>query len=122
MSSEVYGSGLEPAELDIIIPRGGVLDHIMTYKVDNVPVDITGWTVHSTIKYRYSDSTPAASPVGTVLSGPGEFSLYLPASTLNNLKQSEYLYDIWLLPPGDDAILIAKGKMKFVQSVSYPVV
>lgn len=119
--NEVYGSGIEPAELDIIIPRGGAIDHVMTYSIDKIPVDITGWTVNCTVKYRYSDTTPAATPIGAVLADPGEFSIYLSSTICNSLKQAEYLYDIWLIPPSGDATLVAKGKIKFVQSVSYTV-
>jgi len=119
MSNEVYGSGLEPAELDIIVPRGSAIDHIMTYSVDKVPVDITGWSVRCTVKYRYSDVTPSATPEGTVLTDPGEFRIYLSSTVCNTLKQPEYLYDIWLIPPDNEAILVAKGKIKFVQSVTF---
>jgi hypothetical protein len=109
------------AELDLDVKVGGPCDIYLTYTIDGIAVDITGWSVRSDWVLSQDNLSPIVVN-GTVTDGPnGVFRYYLSAANVKTAYaaavaagQRYMLYDIFLLPPAGEPDIAVYGKILFV--------
>lgn len=67
---------------------------------DNLPVDITGWTLSMIVKENLSDAVNLMSINATIINGPlGRFNVVIPAATFTRKNQIYGTYVIKKLTP-----------------------
>ena len=83
-------------ELLITVYDGEDFAPTLTYKVDGVAQDITGYTMTANLKQRRSDSTAAATfDCSIVDAANGIFNFKLSRSDISGLAASHYYFDLF---------------------------
>lgn len=103
--------GLE--QVCLTIKRGDTWERVMYFQDANeVPIDITGWTVFFTVKRKADDSDDDAVIKKTITTfsnpGNGEADIIL-TSIDTDLDIGSYLFDIQIKTSSDEIITVLEG-------------
>lgn len=73
---------------------------------DELPVDVTGWTLKMRFKQKLSDSDLMAEIDAVIVSGPaGHFSITIVAGTFVNLNLIIAYYELQKLTPSSETLI-----------------
>lgn len=103
-----------PGKYNIVCPQGTTFSQDLTYSVDDVPVNLSGWTAEMQIREKHTSATEVAvltiANGGIEILGGGVIRLYLAAAFTATLVAKEYVYDIELTTPLGVVSRILEGK------------
>lgn len=104
-----------PGKYNIVCSQGTTLTRQLTWFIDNVPVNLTGYTARMQVREKYTSPNFNLSLTttngGITLGGnQGTISLYASAEDTGDLVAKEYVYDIELVAPTDYVYRIIEGK------------
>jgi len=112
---------MTPGKVNFICPQGSTFDRTITYKVDDSPVDLTGYDARLQIReYHYSDDFIASlnNSSGITLGGSaGTISVLINASATQDFVPGNYVYDLELVVSGTVTRLI-EGKFTVTPEVT----
>jgi hypothetical protein len=98
----------------MLCPQGSTFNQVLTYSVDNVLVNLTGYSARMQVKEKYTstinqlDLTTANG--GIVLGGTlGTIDINVPSFDTATITPKEYLYDLELIS-GSTVTRIIEGK------------
>lgn len=101
---------------------GATFDRILTWKVDQIPVDLTGATARMHVRKKLTttiiidfNTTNGRIVLGGAL---GTIQLFLTADETKALSAGDYIYDI-LINQGTDVEKLVEGKFQVVASVTH---
>jgi hypothetical protein len=84
------------------------------------PVNITGWTIAFTLRYRATDVAALLTVSGQIVSGPaGTYTVSLTHAQTVGLAAGVYAYDIQRTDVGSEAVM-SIGRFTVTQEVLYP--
>jgi len=101
-----------------LIEQGATYSQGLTWKINGIPVDVTGYTAR--LKARYADlskkpviiSMSTASGQGIALGGSaGTITLSMSATDTANLAPGKYNYDLELVSGGGLVTRLLKGML-----------
>lgn len=112
---------MTPGKVNFICPQGSTFSRALTYKVDNSPVDLTGYSARLQIReYHYSDEFIAnlTDLAGITLGGSaGTINVLIAASATQEFVPGSYVYDLELVAGGTVTRLI-EGKFSVTPEVT----
>lgn len=93
---------MTPGKYNMICPQGSTFSKQLTYKIDNVAVDLTGYAARMQVREKHTSKTPIISLTtendGISLGGSeGTINLIIDDSTTSNFFPKNYVYDIELI-------------------------
>lgn len=104
------------------IGRGETFATVITWKNNDVPVNLTGYTARMQLRREYSSSSPALSLTsgsGLTLGGSaGTVTISINAATTADLVADKYVYDLELVSSGGVVKRLLEGQIKLTPSVT----
>lgn len=100
-----------PATLDMTCYQGASFDYTLTWKLNDVPVDLTAYTARMQVRESYDAGTAVlslTSGTGITLGGTAG-TIFIEASpvttaALDATPNSQYLYDLELVSGGGSVV------------------
>jgi hypothetical protein len=112
---------MTPGKVNFICPQGSTFNRNLTYKVNNSPVDLTGYGARLQVReYHYSDDfiSSLTDSSGITLGGSaGTIDILIPANETQNFVPGDYVYDLELVVSGTVTRLI-EGKFTVTPEVT----
>lgn len=110
-------------DVNISVTLGDTLNLLMTYKADDVPVDITGWSANMQVKTTATATTNILSLTtgnGRIILGDdaGTIQLLVDSTTMAALSVGKYVYDLELISGSGIKTTIIKGGFTINQDVT----
>lgn len=98
----------------MICPQGATFSKRLTWSIDDVPVDLTGYTAKMQARDSYGAKCQAVVDIttengGIVLDSLGNIDLMLSAEDTASIKAKDYLYDLELIT-GTTVTRLIEGK------------
>ena len=104
-----------PGKYNIVCPQGSTLDQQLTYSINDVDVNLTGYSARMQVREKHT-STGAVlnltdSNGGIVLGGvSGTINIIVTAGQSSELTAKEYVYDLELVSSGSVVTRLIEGK------------
>lgn len=103
-----------PGQVNFLCPQGSTFSKQITYKIENIPVDLTGYSARLQVRENhYSSETllDISSPDnGMSLGGSaGTIDILVSASDTSNIPAGNFLYDLELESSGGEVSRIIEG-------------
>jgi hypothetical protein len=103
-----------PGKYNMVCPQGSTFNKQLTYSIDSVNVDLTGYQARMQLREKHTSTTFQLAlnteNGGIVLGGTaGTITINIDASATSALVAKEYVYDLELLS-GSTVTRIIEGK------------
>jgi hypothetical protein len=106
---------MTPGKYNMVCPQGSTFNQELTYSINAVNVDLTGYSARMHIRATYTSTTPTASLTtenGKIALGgsAGTITVNIPSSETTNFVAKEYVYDLELVSPSLEVTRLIEGK------------
>ena len=106
---------MTPGKYNIVCPQGSTFDQVLTYSVDDEPVNLTGYSARMKVKEKYTSATAELDLTtvnGAIVLGgaSGTITINVDAATTANLVAKEYIYDLELVSSSNIVTRLIEGK------------
>ena len=112
---------INPANFNIVAPQGATFDTTFTFKIDNVPVNLTGYTAEMKLRETPdSDSViDLANGSGITLGGAaGTIAVVMTATQTAAIPAGAYFYDL-KLTQGSTVTRLLQGRFQLSPEITY---
>lgn len=104
-----------PGKYNIVCPQGSTLDQQLTYSINDIDVNLTGYSARMQVREKHTSTSPALnltnSNGGIVLGGvDGTINIIVTASQSTELAAKEYVYDLELVSSSNVVTRLIEGK------------
>lgn len=104
-----------PGKYNMVCPQGSTFVQELTYSVNDVPVDLTGYSVSMQVREKHSSKIAVAEATsigggGIEILGGGMIRITMEAVFTATLAAKDYVYDIELTTPAGVVNRILEGK------------
>jgi hypothetical protein len=104
-----------PGKYNIVCPQGSTLDQQLTYSIDEVDVNLTGYSARMQVREKHTSTTASVNLTNTnggiVLGGvSGTIRIVVSAAQSSELTAKEYVYDLELVSSGGIVTRLIEGK------------
>ena len=110
-----------PGKLNLTCPQGSTFSKSLTYKLDDDPVDLTGYDARLQVREFFYSPDPVLSLTNTsgitLGASAGTISVLIDAATTASLIPGDYVYDLELVAGGTVTRLI-EGKFVVTPEVT----
>lgn len=109
---------------DIVIKQGATLRFTVTYKIDGVPVDMTGFSARMQLRPAYDSKLLVANLTSdedgglTIDAEEGRVNVLIPAEKTANITTPEGVYDLEVVNPSGEVIRLLPGKFTLSREVT----
>lgn len=106
---------MTPGKYNIVCPQGSTLSEQLTYSINSVNVDLSGYTARMQVRERHTSTetilTLTTENGGISLGGAaGTISLSASATATAGLSSKEYVYDLEIISPSSIVTRLIEGK------------
>lgn len=103
-----------PGKYNMVCPQGATFSKRLTWAIDDIPVDLTGYTAAMQARDKYSSTTVVLDLTtengGITLGGDeGTIDIYISDEDTAAIYAKEYVYDLELYSGGETTRLV-QGK------------
>jgi hypothetical protein len=102
-----------PGTLNLTCYQGASFDRTLTWKIDGLAVNLTGYTARMQVRTTYSSATTALSLTsgsGITLGGAaGTILIEISATTTSGLTEGQYVYDLELVSSTGSVTRLVEG-------------
>ena len=110
------------ATYDFEAGQGETFDRTVTWKIDNVAVNMTGYTARMQVRKTHRSTSPIVSLTqasGLTLGGSaGTIQIVISATATAALTAGRYVYDLELVSAGGVVTRVIKGSIEFTPEVT----
>jgi len=89
-----------PGRLNLICPQGSTFARTLTYKINDIPVNLTGYSARMQVRpfhYSYDTIASLTSSAGITLGGSaGTINILMEPSSTVEFPSGDYVYDLEL--------------------------
>ena len=94
-----------PGKYNMICPQGSTFSQQLTYSIDGIPVNLTGYTARMQVREKYTSKTSVIDLTtengGITLGGSaGTIDLYISSGVTELTVSKDYVYDLELVSVG----------------------
>jgi hypothetical protein len=103
-----------PGQVNFLCPQGSTFSKQITYKIDEVPVDLAGYSSRLQVRENYYSADPLLdlfSPYGglDIVSASGIINMFVHASVTSDLPPGTFVYDLEIESSGGEVSRIIQG-------------
>jgi molybdopterin-binding protein len=103
-----------PGRYNIVCSQGSTYSQQFTYSIDDIPVNLTGYTARMQVREKHTSATTIVSLTtengGITLGGDeGTIDVYIAPGVTETFVAKEYVYDLELVT-GSNVYRIIEGK------------
>ena len=110
-----------PGRLNLICPQGSTFARTLTYKINDVPVNLTGYSARMQVRpfhYSYDTIVSLTSGSGITLGGSaGTIDILIQPSTTVEFPSGDYVYDLELFV-SSNVYRLVEGKFSVTPEVT----
>lgn len=108
-----YNESMIPGKYNMICPQGATFSKRITWKVEDVPVNLTTYTARMQARTTYNSATKVVDLTtengGIALDSQGNIDISIAATATAALTAKEYVYDLELIN-GTEVSRLIEGK------------
>jgi hypothetical protein len=112
---------MTPGKLNLTCPQGSTFSKSLTYKLDDNPVDLTGYSARLQVREFFYSPDPVLNLTNssgiTLGASAGTIQILIDATTTSGLLAGDYVYDLELVAGGTVTRLI-EGKFVVTPEVT----
>ena len=106
---------MTPGKYNILCPQGTTLIKRMTYSIDDLPVDLTGFTARMQVRETYNADNfilELTTENGGIVLGDanGTIEITISHATTSLIRPKEYVYDLEIVSPLDVVLRLIEGR------------
>jgi len=116
---------MSAGKLNLIIEQGATFSRVLTWKVNDVAVNLTGYTARMHVRDAVDSTTTqlelstTSPPGGIALGGSaGTITLTVSAAVTAALTPGNYVYDLELVSSGGVVTRLVEGDLEIVAEVT----
>jgi hypothetical protein len=114
---------MTPGRVNFLCPQGTTFKRTLTYKINNVPVNLSGYSAAMQIRERpyskgYIDYLNTNNGKIVITASAGMINLNISASTTANFLGGDYVYDLEIISPNQTVDRLIEGKFKVTPEVT----
>lgn len=110
-----------PGRLNLICPQGSTFSRTLTYKINDVPVNLTGYSAKMQVRpfhYSYDTIVALSSGSGITLGGSaGTIDILIQPGTTVEFPSGDYVYDLELFT-SSNVYRLVEGKFSVTPEVT----
>jgi hypothetical protein len=114
---------MTPGRVNFVCPQGSTFQRTLTYKIDNVPVNLTGYSAKLQIREKHFSKNYVAFLNTTnggisITASAGQINLLISASTSSAFIPGDYVYDLELVSFSGIVDRLIEGKFNITPEVT----
>jgi Na+/serine symporter len=113
---------MTPGLVNFVCPQGSTFRRTLTYSLDEIPVDLTGYSSRLQVREAYYSENPIISLVsgsGITISGSaGTIDILISASVTSELPTGTHVYDLEIVSPSDIVDRLIEGTFNVTPEVT----
>jgi len=110
-----------PGKLNFVCPQGSTFSRTLTYKVDDTPVNLTGYSARMQVRpFHYSDDIFINLTNGsgiTLGASAGTINILVSASATTDIPAGDYVYDLEIIT-NSNVYRLVEGKFSVTPEVT----
>jgi hypothetical protein len=113
---------MTPGLVNFVCPQGSTFRRTLTYSLDEVPVDLSGYSSRLQVRQAYYSEDPVVSLVsgsGITLGGSaGTIDILISASVTSEFPTGTHVYDLEIVSPSDIVDRLIEGTFNVTPEVT----
>lgn len=113
---------MTPGKYNMICPQGSTFEQQLIYKIDDVVVDLTGYSARMQVREKHTSKSSVlsidTSAGGLAVNDQGAIDISISASTTANLVAKDYVYDLEIVSSGGIVTRLIEGKFMVTPEVT----
>lgn len=114
---------MTPGLVNFVCPQGSTFRRTLTYTLDEVPVDLSGYSSRLQVREYYYSTDPVVSLIsgsgGITMGGSaGTIDILISASTTSVFPTGTHVYDLEIVSPSDIVDRLIEGTFNVTPEVT----
>jgi hypothetical protein len=113
---------MTPGLVNFVCPQGSTFRRTLTYSLDNVPIDLSGYSSRLQVRQAYYSEDPIISLVSgsgiTVGGSAGTIDILISASATSNFPTGTHVYDLEIVSPSNVVDRLIEGTFNVTPEVT----
>jgi hypothetical protein len=113
---------MTPGLVNFVCPQGSTFRRTLTYTLDNLPIDLSGYSSRLQVRQAYYSDDPIVSLVSgsgiTIGGSAGTIDLFISASTTSNFPTGTHVYDLEIVSPSNIVDRLIEGTFNVTPEVT----
>lgn len=105
---------MTPGKYNMICPQGSTFEQQLIYKIDDVVVDLTGYSARMQVREKHTSKSSVlsidTSSGGLSVDSQGAIDMSISASTTQDIIAKDYVYDLEIISPSGTVTRLIEGK------------
>jgi hypothetical protein len=113
---------MTPGLVNFVCPQGSTFRRTLTYTLDNLPIDLSGYSSRLQVRQAYYSEDPIislASGSGITIGGSaGTIDILISASATSNFPAGNHVYDLEIISPSNIVDRLIEGTFNVTPEVT----
>jgi hypothetical protein len=113
---------MTPGLVNFVCPQGSTFRRTLTYSLDEIPVDLTGYSSRLQVREAHYSENPIISLVsgnGLSIGGSaGTIDIFISASVTSEFPTGTHVYDLEIVSPSDIVDRLIEGTFNVTPEVT----
>jgi hypothetical protein len=113
---------MTPGLVNFVCPQGSTFRRTLTYTLDNIPIDLSGYSSRLQVRQAYYSDDPIVSLVSgsgiTIGGSAGTIDLFISASTTSAFPTGTHVYDLEIVSPSNIVDRLIEGTFNVTPEVT----
>jgi hypothetical protein len=113
---------MTPGLVNFVCPQGSTFRRTLTYTLDELPVDLTGYSSRLQVREAYYSEDPIVSLVSgsgiTVGGSAGTINILISASVTSEFPTGTHVYDLEIVSPSNIVDRLIEGTFNVTPEVT----
>jgi hypothetical protein len=113
---------MTPGLVNFVCPQGSTFRRTLTYTLDNIPIDLSGYSSRLQVREAYYSDDPIVSLVSgsgiTVGGSAGTIDIFIAASDTSNFPPGNHVYDLEIVSPSNIVDRLIEGTFNVTPEVT----
>ena len=113
---------MTPGLVNFVCPQGSTFRRTLTYTLDEVPVDLTGYSSRLQVREAYYSEDPVVSLVSgsgiTIGGSAGTIDILISASVTSTFPTGTHVYDLEIISPSNIVDRLVEGTFNVTPEVT----
>lgn len=113
---------MTPGRFNFVCPQGATFKPTLIYKVDNSPVNLTGYTARMQVRQSHTSDeiiTSLSTDSGMTINGvDGEIQILINANDTSAFADGDHVYDLEIISPSGEVNRLLQGRFNVTPEVT----
>jgi hypothetical protein len=113
---------MTPGLVNFVCPQGSTFRRTLTYSLDEVPIDLSGYSSRLQVREAHYSENPIISLVSgsgiTIGGSAGTIDIFISASVTSEFPTGTHVYDLEIVSPSDIVDRLIEGTFNVTPEVT----